>query len=175
MATFRSVKLKHGFEDCFIVNVDGHHVRCVEASNVEHIEVMLEGDPCEDNIRRIEISKTSAKAMFPDPEDILSGSTRIPQRRQKQIQLSQFPLNIADARTVHKLQGKSLHNLLVSNWSHTTNWVYVVLSRVKTLSGLFLRIPLDHNKLNTKDTIDLREKTKSFLEFFRQTKSPIIQ
>ena len=120
LVTFRSVKLKHGFEDCFIINMDGHYVRCVEASNVEHIEVMLEGDHCEDNIRRIEISKTSAKAMFPDPEDILSGSTKIPQRRQKQIQLSQFPLNIADARTVHKLQGKSLHNLLVSNWSHTT-------------------------------------------------------
>ena len=80
--------MKHGFEDCFIVNVDGHHVRCVEASNVEHIEVMLEGDPSVDNIRKIEISKTSAKAMFPDAEDILTGSTRNPQRRQKQIQLS---------------------------------------------------------------------------------------
>ena len=90
IATFRSVKLKHGFEDCFIVNVDGHHVRCVEASDIEHIEVMLEGDPCADNIRKMEISKTSAKAMFPDAEDILAGSTRIHQRQQKQIQLSQF-------------------------------------------------------------------------------------
>ena len=172
MATFRNVKLKNGIEDCFIINMNGLYVRCVEAKNVAFVEVMLEGESSENNIRRIEISKTTAKAMFPDAEDIATNSTRNFVRRQKQIQLSQFPLNMADARTVHKLQGKTLENLLVSNWSCTTNWVCVVLSRVRTSNGLFLRIPLDHNKLNTNDTIDLRRKTNSFLQFFKQTKSP---
>ena len=173
MATFMNVKLKNGFKDCFTINIHGHYVRCVEATDVEHIEVMLEGDSSANNVRRIEISKMTAIAMFPDVEDIMTASTGSPQRRQKQIQLCQFPLNVADARTVHKLQGKSLENLLVSNWSHTTNWVHVVLSRVKTSNGLFLRIPLDHNKLNSRETINLRNKTKSFLQFFKQTKKLI--
>ena len=60
----------------------------------------------------------------------------------KRVQISQFPLNIADARTVHKLQGRSLNNLLVSNWSYTPNWIYVVLSRIKTSKGLFVQKPL---------------------------------
>ena len=59
--------------------------------------------------------------MFPDAEDIAAGKTGSIQRRQKQIQLFQFPMNVADATTVHKLQGKSLESLLVSNWSYTTN------------------------------------------------------
>ena len=114
VATFRSVKLKNGFEDCFIVNIDGHYVRFVEACNVDHIEVMLEGYSSGNNIRKIEISKIAAHAMFPDAENIMEDWTGDPQRRQKKIQLSQFPLNVADARTVHKLQGKLLENLLVS-------------------------------------------------------------
>ena len=119
-----------------------------------------------------EIVKTTATAMFPDTNDIVTEFNGKPQRRQKRIQLSQFPFNVADARTVHKLQGKSLEKLFVSNWSYTTNWVYVVLSRVRTSNGLFLRIPLDHDKLNSNDSIDLRKKIKNFLESFKHTKSP---
>ena len=85
MATFRNVKLKNGPEDCFVINMNGFNVRCVEASNVDHVEVMLEGEASQTNIRRIEISKTTAKAMFPDAEDIAAGSTMNFERRQKQI------------------------------------------------------------------------------------------
>jgi len=102
----------------------------------------------------------------------MNGSSKRPKRRAKIIQLSQFPFNVANARTVHKLQGKSLENLMVSNWSHTVNWMCVVLSRVRTSGGLFLRIPLDFNKMNTNDTIQMRNKTKAFLQLFRRTKSP---
>jgi len=41
----------------------------------------------------------------------------------------------------------SAEKLMVGSWSYTfKNWVYVVLSRVTTLSGLFLTKPLDQNK-----------------------------
>ena len=57
MATFRNIKLKNGIEGCFIINKD----------------------------RRIQISKTTTKAMFPDAETIAEGSTGCIKRRQKQI------------------------------------------------------------------------------------------
>ena len=64
-------------------------------------------------------------------------------RMTKCVQISQlFPLNIANTSTLHKLQGQSLNNLLVSNWSYTPNWIYVVLSRIKTSKGLVVRKPL---------------------------------
>ena len=117
--------------------------------------------------------KTSAEAEFFNPENIIAHCMNIPQKRKVRIQLSQFPVNVADARTVHKLQGKSLQNLFVSNWSCKPNWAHVVLSRVRTSNGLFLRLPLDHSKLNSDNTIDLRTKTKAFLQHFRDNKSPL--
>ena len=59
------------------------------------------------------------------------------------LKLEQFPLNIANARTVHKLQGRTLENLVISNWSMQQGWACVALSRVRTLKGVFLRKPLD--------------------------------
>ena len=60
----------------------------------------------------------------------------------------QFPINIAIARTVHKLQGRTLESVLVVTWRCASNWVCVVLSRVRTLKGLFLAKPLDCKKIN---------------------------
>ena len=47
-----------------------------------------------------------------------------------------------DAILGHKLQGMSKDKLIIASWSFTTNWVYVVLSRIHTLKGLFLLKPL---------------------------------
>ena len=63
----------------------------------------------------------TAKAMLPDADDIAENKTEThcreqngkSRRKAKQIQISQIPLKMTDARTVHKLQGKSLENFLV--------------------------------------------------------------
>ena len=57
----------------------------------------------------------------------------------------QFPCVLNHATTGHKLQGKTVTNIYVCNWNYTSNWVYVVLSRVKQRKGLFLRTKLDSN------------------------------
>ncbi len=50
--------------------------------------------------------------------------------------------------TGHKLHGMTKEYLVVSELNHSTaNWIYVVLSRFTTLSGLFYYNPL---KLNFK-------------------------
>jgi hypothetical protein len=58
------------------------------------------------------------------------------------IELTQFPVVGNYATTGHKLQGKSLDELVIAEWSKVKNWAYVVLSRVRTLAGLFLEKPI---------------------------------
>ncbi len=58
--------------------------------------------------------------------------------------MNQIPANSNNATTGHKLQGMSKDVIIVSSWSTGglskvfKNWEYVVLSCVRTLSGLYL-------------------------------------
>ncbi len=54
------------------------------------------------------------------------------------MKITQIPVFNNDGTTGHKLRGMSKDNLIVVDWSFASNWVYVVLSRVRTLKGLFL-------------------------------------
>jgi hypothetical protein len=49
-------------------------------------------------------------------------------RFKRGIRLEQFPVNTANARTIHKLQGRSLEAVLIHSWDYTGNWIYVALS-----------------------------------------------
>jgi hypothetical protein len=66
--------------------------------------------------------------------------------------MMQIPANSNDATTGHKLQGMSKDAIIVSSWPTASlaamfkNWEYVVLSRVRTLSGLYLVKPIDMDK-----------------------------
>jgi hypothetical protein len=48
--------------------------------------------------------------------------------------------------TGHKLQGKTVKLLGIAEWSKVKNWAYVVLSRIKTLGGLFLMKPIPERR-----------------------------
>ena len=66
------------------------------------------------------------------------------------LEMNLLPVNIATACTGHKLQGRSKDTIIITSWPQFKNnvvfqnWEYVVLSRVRTLNGLFLLKP--HNK-----------------------------
>jgi hypothetical protein len=51
-------------------------------------------------------------------------------------------VGINHTTTGHKLQGKSVDSLVIVEWSQVKNWAYVVLSRVRSLEGLFLLKPI---------------------------------
>ena len=55
---------------------------------------------------------------------------------------TQFPCVAAFSITGHKVQGATLKNILVASWkghgSGMTGWLYVVLSRVRSLTNLFV-------------------------------------
>ena len=46
------------------------------------------------------------------------------------MKATQLPVVSNQATTRHKLQGASINQLFVNNWNYTTNWPYVVLSRL---------------------------------------------
>ena len=62
------------------------------------------------------------------------------------MKIEQFPIVCANARTIHKLQGRSIDNLVINNWDYTDNWIYVAVSRVRELRGLYIFRELEHRK-----------------------------
>jgi hypothetical protein len=63
------------------------------------------------------------------------------------VQISQLPITNATVLTGHKTQGMTLDNIVLGSMSDkhrygSTGWLYVVLSRVRDISGLFTLAPL---------------------------------
>ena len=55
------------------------------------------------------------------------------------IRITYLPINCNISTTGHKLQGKTLNQLVINSFAYQcTHWVYVVLSRVKELNNLVL-------------------------------------
>ena len=77
--------------------------------------------------------------------------------------ITQIPVNASDAITGHKLQGLTKDQLVVYAWMKLTSWIYVVLSRVRTLQGLFLMQGL---KLS-----DIKPPSRDYLEFMERMRS----
>ena len=83
--------------------------------------------------------------------------------------MKQIPANSNDATKGHKLQGMSKDLLIVPSWptdglaAMFKNWEYVVLSQVRTLSGLYLVKPIDVEK-----SFKLSEELRSYIENARK-------
>jgi len=86
------------------------------------------------------------------------------------MKATQLPIIVNNAITVHKLQGSGVDILLVHNWSFVQNWIYVMLSRVRTREGLFARKKLDDDL----DRYKMPEKLKRMLEKFKRDKAPSV-
>ena len=102
MCSFNGLRLKNGYEDCELINMDGCCVRCVDAEKVECMEVVLEeGDTRK--LMELKPAKVGVVAEFPCPGEFDTELTHRVSRMRKRIQMCQFPINVANARTVHKL------------------------------------------------------------------------
>lgn len=171
MCTFKGVQLKNPNKTLDCINIDGYYVNCVEADDVEYMEVELQ-EHRKDNepgdIKRLKPQQgRTLKAKIPLPEYGSPFDHKTKRTKETRIQFWQFPLNISNARTVHKLQGRSIDNLVVSSFDYTDNWIYVVLSRVKTIKGLFLTSELNNIKTRGMSALCLQ-----FHNAFRDNKSP---
>ena len=66
-------------------------------------------------------------------------------REKLKMKATQVPVIVNNATTGHKLQGTGVDCLFVHKWSYVTNWVYVMLSRVRTHAGLYCRKTLSYD------------------------------
>jgi hypothetical protein len=116
-------------------------VKAVLAHQIDHIELQHENNRIQPAIFRLKPEDFSFKAKLPHPLDVDKKKTNY-----VNLKATQLPIISNDATTGHKLQGCSVENLFVHEWAQQCkNWIYVVLSRVRTKMGLFSRdkIPSD--------------------------------
>jgi hypothetical protein len=73
------------------------------------------------------------------------------------MDLTQFPTVGNFATTGHKLQGKSVNELVVAEWSKVKNWAYVVLQESNTGWPLEKPIPSDIDFSPNPDYLEMME------------------
>ena len=143
------------------------HVWTVKASDVEKIILQHSNDrihPSTFCVRPRDYSFT-ARMLKPTRELRTKDSKREPLK----MKASQVPLLINNATTGRKLQGSGVEKLFVHNWSNVTNWVYILLSRVKTRGGLYCR-----KKLTAKPkSFDIPKELTRMLNAFQPLKSTV--
>ena len=151
-----------------VIVINGYKVRCAYANQIEKLYVkMIDGVGPDDDekIVHVPIVKATCVVKFPNlASEPVNGKW---QRCKRRMQFSQFPLNCANCRTCHKLQGRSIDNLFLTCASYVSNWLYVALSRVRTLNGLFLRSFLTANKCKGMSPENL-----NFHKLWRKEKAP---
>ena len=161
MCEFNGVLLKQGvtLTDLEKILIDGYYVWSLKVTQIEGIKVkMVDGN--QNHVVLLKPQTVTQQVQFPLP---MFGMKRV----RKTMKMTQLPLNVSNARTVHKLQGRSIEFLYISNWDYTGNWNYVCLSRVCQLKGLFLAKPLIADKCR-----GMSAECKEFHVHFRTTKRP---
>jgi len=138
LCKFLRVKLRKDGRERVCKNWDGKKVWTVSVDDVEWMEFEHYPTPTGTKARtfRLKPQEFAATIKFPLPDTL---TTNVGNAKVKQV-----PVNSNIATTGHKLQGMSKDVLIVNDWNYRcANWVYVVLSRVRTLAGLYLMKPLD--------------------------------
>lgn len=159
-ATLKSVHLKNG-ERPFHVIIRGVKVPAVFASSVRHAVFKHKNKHARPQEFRMEPRMFQASARVPKSRNGMS-SVKPKDRQTMQVQLNQLPVVSNSATTVHKLQGSGVDKLTVSEWRNEASWICVVLSRITTREGLYLRAPLKPNLALHKMPEMLKQKLSHF-------------
>ena len=137
-------------------------VAAVRASQVEKLTLHHCNDRIQPRTFSIEPKDYTFRANMLKPRAL---RTKEAPKETLRMKAKQLPILINNATTGHKLQGSGVDSLFVHNWSNVTNWVYVMLSRVKTRAGLFCRKKLSGTNLGC---FAVHEGLRKMLEKFEQ-------
>jgi hypothetical protein len=129
----------------------GYKINTIRADEVDHIICERVKDKPMERTRHFVLKpkKFTVSAKIP-----VSGGNHL---TLSELQIFQLPMNLDEATTGHKLQGKTKSLLGVVDHNYGENWIYVAYSRVKKSSGLFLFKKLNRNKKIGPTTALLRE------------------
>jgi hypothetical protein len=164
-ATFESIVLKAGEQPQHVL-LDGNiPVAAVRASQVAYITLRHSNDRIRPATFSVRPKNYTFKAKILKPHVL---RVKGDERDTLQMKATQLPILINNATTGHKLQGSGVDSLFIHNWSYVQNWVYVMLSRVKTRAGLFSRKPLSRDL----SKYAVPQALQAMLQHFRTTKSP---
>jgi hypothetical protein len=120
---FAGVKWREGYSPDAI-NYKGYKVKSGTVNDVSSVLVQLQGGA----IKEVKAEKFSCTINFKGNDETLTG-----------FEITQIPVNIALAATVQQMDGQTKDILIVVEQTVTLpGWMYFVLSRVKSLNGLFL-------------------------------------
>ena len=117
---------------------NGTTILAVYASQLKHI--ILEHENADISPRRFNVDSdnfTFKCRMMVGDEELYAG-----------MKGHQFPIISNSCTTGQKLQGCTVDSILANDWYYGANWVYVVLSRVRTMKGLYIRKPLSKDLKN---------------------------
>jgi hypothetical protein len=138
--TFAKAILKCG-ETTTPIQVHGRWIHSVDIDQVHRLVMRWNDESRYRGTFEIKSVTSCFKVQYPDDDDYLG----IGMKWAPSMRIEHFPMSVNFATTGHKLQGKSVDILVIAEWTSTHNWPYVVLSRVRTLDGLFLLEPMpDH-------------------------------
>eukprot|EP00978_Attheya_sp_CCMP212_P038127 scaffold185796_cov63-Attheya_sp.AAC.1 len=144
-ATVEKVVLKAGTQIQQVMLKNGVNVAAVKASQVSYIMLCHCNDQIVPAVFSIKPKQHTFKAKLPKPKAM---QVKNDEREIIKMTAIQVPVLINNVTTGHKLQGLGVNNLFVHNWSYVQNWVYAMLSHVKTHGGLFSRTPLSTDLKN---------------------------
>jgi hypothetical protein len=164
-ATVDQVFLNAGSQFHYITLQNNIIVQAVYASEIDYIVLKHKNQRFQNIKFQVKPKTFRFKASIPIPSKMGA------QKKNKsmdvvKMQAKQFPIVSNNATTGHKLQGVGVDKLFVHDWEYTTNWPYVILSRVKKLSGLYLRNPLEKNKKK----YAIPKALKDMIQFFERLK-----
>ena len=129
---FAGVKWKEGYNPD-AQNYQGHKVMSGTVDDVNSLLVQFQGGA----IKEVKAEKFSCTIKFEGNDEKLSG-----------LEITQFPLNIALAATLNKMEGQTKDIMIVVDQTVTLpGWMYFVLSRVNSRNGLFLLQPVTREML----------------------------
>jgi hypothetical protein len=133
----------------------GVRIRVFFASQVKYITVRHENPDIKPAVFKVEAENyTFTAKMKIDDHDLRA--SMLPMKGH------QFGLISNTATTGHKLQGYTALFLLVLCWLYKANWAYTVLSRVRTMAGLYLLQPLSEDLADFEMKDDMKEMLHTF-------------
>jgi len=157
LGNFVNVRWKDGH----LPHVENYHGFKVLAANITDIECIIMKVEADNRIVELRPEMTEVDIKH----DVFG-----PKNRLKKFKVFQIPVNLSLATTGHKLQGMTKDILILAELSLVPNWLYVVLSRVTTLAGLYLMKPLTLEMFRP-----ISKQLQQELDFLRNLEAQLMQ